>query len=92
LINELYQQNLNLHRELSRQANLVRKAEKYQKERDKILADNEKLHNTVNDLEKEYKNKELNLEWEYESKIRKLEKENNHLKKAVNKFKDTVQI
>ncbi len=92
MINELYQQNLNLHRELSRQANLVRKAEKYQKERDKILADNEKLHNTVNDLEKEYKNKELNLEWEYESKIRKLEKENNHLKKAVNKFKDTVQI
>ena len=91
LINELYQQNVNLHRELSRQANLVRKAEKYQKERDKILADNEELHNTVNNLEKEYKNKSFNLEWKYKSKIHKLEKENSHLKKVVNKFKDTVQ-
>ena len=91
LINELYQQNINLHRELSRQANLVKKAEKYQKERDKILADNQELHNTVNDLEKKYKNKEFDLELEYKSKIRKLEKENNHLKKVVNKFKDTIQ-
>ena len=92
LISELYQQNLNLHRELSRQANLVKKAEKYQKERDKILAENEELHNTVNNLEKEYKNKEIDLEWSYKSKIRKLEKENNHLKKVVNKLKDTIQI
>ena len=91
LINELYQKNLNLHRELSRQANVVKTAEKYQKERDKILADNEELHNTVNDLEKEYKNKKFDLELEYKSKIRKLEKENNHLKKVVNKFKDTIQ-
>ena len=91
LINELYQQNFNLHRELSRRVNLVKKAEKYQKERDKILAENEELHNTVNDLEKEYKNKEFDLEWGYKSKIRKLEKENSHLKKVVNKFKDTVQ-
>ncbi|HCC04095.1 MAG TPA: hypothetical protein DEP51_04490 [Clostridiales bacterium] len=91
LINELYQQNLNLHRELSRQANLVKEAEKYQKERNKILADNQELHNTVNDLEKEYKNKKFDLELEYKSKICKLEKENNHLKKVVDKFKDTVQ-
>lgn len=91
LINELYQQNLNLHRELSRQTNLVRKAEKYQKERDKILADNQELHNIVNNLEKEYDNKAFDLKLEYESKIRKLEKENSHLKKVVNKFKDTVQ-
>ena len=31
------------------------------------------------------------MEWEYKNKIHKLEKENNHLKKVVNKFKDTVQ-
>ena len=91
LINELYQQNLNLHQELSKQVKLVKTAEKYQKERDKIMADNEELHNIVNNLEKEYKNKEFDLEWEYKSKIRKLEKENNHLKKVVDKFKDTIQ-
>ena len=31
------------------------------------------------------------MKWQYESKIRKLEKENSHLKKVVDKFKDTVQ-
>ena len=91
LINELFQQNLNLHQELSRQVNLVEKAEKYQKERDKILADNEELHNSVNNLEKDYDNKAFDLKREYESKIRKLEKENSYLKNVVNKFKDTVQ-
>ena len=91
LINELYNQNLKLHQELSRQVNLVKTAEKYQKERDKIIADNEELHNTINNLEKDYKNKEIDLEWEYKSKICKLEKENIHLKKVVDKFKDTVQ-
>ena len=91
LINELYQQNLNLHKELSRQVKLVKTAEKYQKERDKILADNEELHNTVSNLENEYRNKSFDLEWEYKNKIRKLEKENNHLKKVLDKFKDTVQ-
>ena len=35
--------------------------------------------------------KEFDLEWEYKNKIRKLEKENSHLKKVVDKFKDTVQ-
>ena len=69
---------------------LVEKAEKYQKERNKIIADNEELHNTVDNLEKEYKNKEFNLEWSYKSKIRKLEKENNHLERVVEKFKDTI--
>ena len=91
LINELYKDNLQIHKQLLRQAKMVEKAQKYEKERNKILADNEELHNTVNNLEKEYKNKEFDLEWEYKSKIRKLEKENNHLKKVVDKFKDTVQ-
>lgn len=91
LINELFKQNLNLHQELSRQVNLVKTAEKYQKERNKILADNTELHNTVNNLKEDYKNKEIDLEWEYKSKIKKLEKENTHLKKVVDKFKDTIK-
>ena len=39
-IMELYQENLKLHNELSKQVNLVNMAEKYQKERNSILADN----------------------------------------------------
>ena len=77
--------------QLTRQAKVIEKAEKYQKERDKILADNKELHNTVNNLEKEYQNKSFNLEWEYKSKIRKLENKNSHVKGVLDKFKDTVQ-
>ena len=49
------------------------------------------MHNTVNNLKEDYKNKEIDLEWEYKSKIKKLEKENTHLKKVVDKFKDTIK-
>ena len=59
---ELYQENLKLHNELSKQANLVKVAEKYQKERDKILADNKELHNQVKSIKAEYKEKEWDLE------------------------------
>ena len=38
LINDLYQDNLILQQELSRQAKIVEKAEKYQKEREKEWA------------------------------------------------------
>ena len=58
LIEELYQDNVALHKELSKQAKTIEEAEKYQTERDKIIADNKKLNNTVKILEKEYKKKE----------------------------------
>ena len=50
LIKELHEENKILHQELSKQVVLVETAEKYQKERDKILADNEELNNTVKNL------------------------------------------
>ena len=57
LIEELYQDNVTLYKELSKQAKTIEEAEKYQNERDKIIADNEELNNTVKILEKEYKRK-----------------------------------
>ncbi len=113
LIKELYKDNLALHKELSKQAKTIEEAEKYQNERDKILADNEALHNTVKTLEHEYKkksntldlrfdnrkqeledefkNKEFDIRYEYQSTIKKLEKENNRLHKIVNKFYETIE-
>lgn len=41
LINELYQDNLFLQQELTRQARIVEKSERYQRERDRIIAVNE---------------------------------------------------
>lgn len=102
LIKELYKENLSLNKELSKQSKIVDEATKYQKERDKILADNKELHNIVKNLEYEYKEKKktleyefedksFDLEWQYKNKIHKLEKENNHLKKVIDKFKETTK-
>ena len=90
LINDLYQDNLILQRELSRQARIVEKAEKYQRERDRIMEDNENLHNEVIKIKNEYKQKENDIEWKYKSKLRGLEKENNKLHRIVDKFYETI--
>ena len=90
LIKDLYQDNLTLQQELSRQARMVEKAEKYQKERDSIIEDNENLHNVMEQIKLEYKQKENNLEYKYKSKIKGLEKENNKLHRIIDKFHDTI--
>ncbi len=90
LINDLYQDNLILQQELSRQARMVEKVEKYQRERDKIMEDNENLHNEVKQMRAEYKQKESDIEWKYKSKIKGLEKENNKLHRIVEKFYETI--
>ena len=86
----MYQDNKILYKELSKQVNLVDKAAKYEKERKRIMYDNEELHNEVDKIKSEYKKKEFDLEWEYKSQIRGLEKENKHLHKVVDKFKQTI--
>lgn len=90
LINELYQNNLQMHQQLLRQAKMVEEAEKYQKERNKIMADNRDLHKQVDIIKAEYKEKEDNLEWKYDYKIRTLEKENNYLQNVIDKFRETI--
>lgn len=57
LIKELYKDNLSLHKELSKQSKVIDEVEKYQKERDKILADNKALHNQIENIKAEYKKK-----------------------------------
>ena len=90
LINELYQNNLQMHQQLLRQAKMVEEAEKYQKERNKIMADNRDLHKQVDSIKAEYKEKEDNLEWKYDYKIRTLEKENSYLQNVIDKFRETI--
>ena len=101
LIKELYKDNLSLHKELTKQSKIIDEAQKYQKEKNSIIANNQELHNTVKNLEYEYKEKKqelesefedksLNLEWQYKNKFHKLEKENQHLHKIIDKFKETI--
>ena len=75
LIKELYKDNLALNKELSKQAKVVDEAVKYQKERDKIIADNKELHNTVKHLEHEYKKKSNHLDIDFNNRKRELEEE-----------------
>ena len=75
LIQELYQDNITLHRELSKQAKIVNEAEKYQKERDKIIADNKELNSKVKKIESEYKEKSNTLDLKFDSRKKELEKE-----------------
>ena len=91
VIQNLYEDNMALHRELTRQSKIIEEAEKYKKERDTIIADNENLHNQVDNIKSEYKQKEFDIEWRYKSKIKSLEKENNHLHKIIDKFYETVE-
>ena len=90
LIKELYKDNLSLHKELSKQSKIIAEAEKYQKERNSIIADNQSLRFKVSDIEKNYQNKEFDLEWQYKSIIKNLEKENKKLNKIIDKFKETI--
>ena len=90
LINELYQNNLLMHQQLLRQAKIVEEAEKYQIERNNIMADNRYLHKQIDDIKAEYKQKEDNLEWKYKYRINKLEKENRYLHNVIYKFRETI--
>ena len=90
LINKLYQDNWLMHQQLLKQEKMVEKATKYEKERNKIIEDNENLHNEVEQIKNDYKKKEFDLDCQYKSKIKGLEKENNKLHRIIDKFRDTI--
>ena len=92
LINDLYQDNLLLQQELLRKSKMFERAEKYEKERIDIIADNEDMHNQLNEMKSAYSKKERDLEWNYKKKISKLENENSYLKNVIGRFKDTIKI
>ena len=90
LIDKLYQDNWLMHQQLLRQEKMVEKATKYEKERNRIMEDNENLHNEVEQIKNDYKKKEFDLDWQYKSKIKGLEKENNRLHRIIDKVHDTI--
>ena len=92
LIKQLYKENKELHKELYRQTNIVDDAEKYQIERNSIIADNKALHDKVNKLECEYKNKSIELEFKYNDKYEQLENENNKLRDIIDRFYTTIVL
>lgn len=102
LIKKLYNENISLHKELSRQTTIIDKAEKFEKEQKYLLNYNTELKVKCRNLELDFSNKEKELKYKYEHEtykidsqyqkiINKLENENNYLKKVIERFKITVQ-
>jgi len=94
LINKLHQDNCDLYHELYNQCRLIDKAEKYEKERKSILAENkeikEKYKNIENDYSIKLKEEIENVENKYRDVIYDLNKENNFLKKIINTLEKTI--
>ena len=80
-----------MHKELSKQVNLVKEASKYVKERDFIQHENENLNSQILDLKREHQIELNNIEYSYEKKIDKLEDKITFLEKVVDRFKTTVK-
>ena len=101
LIEKLHQDNIRLHKELTKQAKVVDIAEEYQQEKISLLKENEQLKDQCNTLQRdfeireralrrEFKNQEYENSQEYIKYIDYLENENNKLHKIIDRFKLTI--
>lgn len=102
LIKELHNENIALHKELSKQTKIIDVAEKYEKEKFKLENENRNLRfnlsmfqqevdKTVKAIDEEYESKLKDLETKYKSKIENLEYENSKLNKVIDKFKINIK-
>lgn len=102
LIKEIHNENVALHKELSKQTEIIDVAEKYEKEKFKLETENRNLRynlimfqqeveKTAKAIDEEYGNKIKDLETKYKSKIDDLEYENSKLNKIIDKFKTNIK-
>lgn len=102
LIKELHNENVALHKELSKQTEIIDVAEEFVKEKESLQNENKNLERTIcllqqsknqdeEDLKFEYENKIDHIEHKYQKKIKELEKENKGLNKVIAKFKDNLK-
>lgn len=94
LIEKLHEENCSLHHELYKQCRLVDKSEKYEKERQSILAENKEIKENFKTLENDYsiklKQEIRKVENKYEDEIYHLEKDNKFLRKVIKTFEKTL--
>ena len=102
LIQELHKENISLRKELSKQSNTVEMATEYEKKHTQMCEDNinlkfkwrtgeETLDNQEKNLKQHFEDEIYKIDYQYQKIINKLEKENNYLKKVIDKFKIIVQ-
>lgn len=102
LIKQLYTENVSLHKELSKQTEIIDEAEDFVKEKINMQNKNKNLTIDYQLLQKEKRESEEELKFEYQSKIdhiehkyqkkiKELEKENKCLNKVIDKFKNNLK-
>ena len=102
LIKQLYNENIALHKELSKQTKIIDVAEDYIKEKTNLQNKNKNLtidyqllqkekRESEEEIKFEYQNKIDHIEHKYQKKIKELEKENKGLNKVIDKFKDNLK-
>ena len=90
LIHELHKENISLHKELSKQVNIVKQAAQYVKERNYILNEKATLNSEIKVLKAEYEMKLYDMDCSYKRIINKLEEKITFLEKVIYRFKTTV--
>ncbi len=103
IIKQLHNENIALHKELSKQTSIIDVAEKYEKEKFNLETENrnlrfnfsmlqQEINNKADEIERNYENKVQELEYQYKGKIKELEKENKKLNKIIEKFKTNLKM
>lgn len=90
LIHELHKENISLHKELSKQVNIVKQATQYVKERNSVLNEKATLNSKIKVLKAEYEIKLYDMDCSYKRIINKLEEKITFLEKVIDRFKTTV--
>lgn len=102
LIKQLYNENVSLHKELSKQTEMIDTVEDFVKEKANLQNKNKNLiidyqllqkekQESEEELKFEYQSKIENIEHKYQKKIKELEKENKSLNKVIDKFKANLK-
>ena len=102
LIKELHNENVALHKELSKQTKIIDVAEKYEKEKFNLETENRNLRfnlsmfqqeveKTAKAIDEEYENKIKDIETKYKRQLDDLKYENSRLNKFINKFKTNIK-
>ena len=102
LIKELHNENVALHKELSKQTKIIDVAEKYEKEKFNLETENRNLRfnlsmfqqeveKTAKAIDEEYENKIKDIETKYKRQLDDLKYENSRLNKIIDKFKTNIK-
>lgn len=92
LIEQLYVDNVKLHKELSKQAHLVDMASKYKEENSYLWNENNKLNKKCSDIEFESSYKIERIEIKFRKELNFFKTRTNQLEKALKEWSEAIQL